>query len=102
MLFNIHPGLKETPSQEDWLISVLPENSKVGVDPWIIAAGVLVRFSLSCQCWELSINKHCAHHAVQEQRHKANTVPPPKVLEQQVKFPPLCCALKTFGFKIKR
>lgn len=32
-------GLKDTPSQEDWLISVLPENSKVGVDPWIIAAG---------------------------------------------------------------
>ncbi|XP_047221882.1 xaa-Pro aminopeptidase 1 isoform X1 [Girardinichthys multiradiatus] len=31
-------GLKETPSQEDWLISVLPENSKVGVDPWILAA----------------------------------------------------------------
>ncbi|XP_051979920.1 xaa-Pro aminopeptidase 1-like isoform X1 [Xyrauchen texanus] len=31
-------GLKETPSQEDWLINVLPENSKVGVDPWIIAA----------------------------------------------------------------
>lgn len=34
-------GLKETPSQEDWLINVLPENSKVGVDPWIIAAGRL-------------------------------------------------------------
>lgn len=34
-------GLKETPSQEDWLISILPENSKVGVDPWIIAAGRL-------------------------------------------------------------
>uniref|UniRef100_A0A8C8MDP0 Xaa-Pro aminopeptidase 1 n=1 Tax=Oncorhynchus tshawytscha TaxID=74940 RepID=A0A8C8MDP0_ONCTS len=31
-------GLKETLSQEDWLISVLPENSTVGVDPWIIAA----------------------------------------------------------------
>ncbi|XP_062845628.1 xaa-Pro aminopeptidase 1 [Trichomycterus rosablanca] len=31
-------GLKETPSQEDWLINVLPENSRVGVDPWIIAA----------------------------------------------------------------
>ncbi|KAG1939871.1 xaa-Pro aminopeptidase 1 isoform X1 [Pimephales promelas] len=31
-------GLKETLSQEDWLISVLPENSRVGVDPWIIAA----------------------------------------------------------------
>uniref|UniRef100_A0A672QD35 Xaa-Pro aminopeptidase 1 n=1 Tax=Sinocyclocheilus grahami TaxID=75366 RepID=A0A672QD35_SINGR len=31
-------GLKETPSQEDWLVSILPENSKVGVDPWIIAA----------------------------------------------------------------
>ncbi|KAI4874035.1 hypothetical protein NFI96_019580 [Prochilodus magdalenae] len=31
-------GLKETPSQEDWLISILPDNSKVGVDPWIIAA----------------------------------------------------------------
>ncbi|RXN33656.1 xaa-Pro aminopeptidase 1 isoform X2 [Labeo rohita] len=36
--FNGSAGLKETPSQEDWLISVLPENSKVGVDPWIIAA----------------------------------------------------------------
>jgi len=35
----LYPGLKETPSQEDWLISILPENSKVGVDPWIIAAG---------------------------------------------------------------
>ena len=34
-----YAGLKETPSQEDWLISILPENSKVGVDPWIIAAG---------------------------------------------------------------
>ncbi|MBN3297236.1 XPP1 aminopeptidase, partial [Amia calva] len=31
-------GLKETPSQEDWLISVLPDGSRVGVDPWIIAA----------------------------------------------------------------
>ncbi|XP_023676082.1 xaa-Pro aminopeptidase 1 isoform X2 [Paramormyrops kingsleyae] len=31
-------GLKETPTQEDWLISVLPDNSRVGVDPWIIAA----------------------------------------------------------------
>uniref|UniRef100_A0A8C9T7T5 Xaa-Pro aminopeptidase 1 n=1 Tax=Scleropages formosus TaxID=113540 RepID=A0A8C9T7T5_SCLFO len=31
-------GLKETLTQEDWLISVLPENSRVGVDPWIIAA----------------------------------------------------------------
>ncbi|MGH0129266.1 UNVERIFIED_CONTAM: hypothetical protein FKN15_051369 [Acipenser sinensis] len=31
-------GLKETPSQEDWLLSVLPEGSKVGVDPWIIPA----------------------------------------------------------------
>uniref|UniRef100_A0AAY4DW54 Xaa-Pro aminopeptidase 1 n=1 Tax=Denticeps clupeoides TaxID=299321 RepID=A0AAY4DW54_9TELE len=31
-------GLKETPSQEDWLIGILPENSRVGVDPWIIAA----------------------------------------------------------------
>lgn len=39
MLCCLYLGLKETPSQEDWLISVLPENSKVGVDPWIIAAG---------------------------------------------------------------
>ncbi|XP_072094981.1 xaa-Pro aminopeptidase 1 isoform X2 [Mobula birostris] len=30
-------GLKSTPSQEDWLIKVLPEQSKVGVDPFIIA-----------------------------------------------------------------
>lgn len=29
-------GLKDTPTQEDWLISVLPEGSKVGVDPFII------------------------------------------------------------------
>ncbi|XP_030058638.1 LOW QUALITY PROTEIN: xaa-Pro aminopeptidase 1-like [Microcaecilia unicolor] len=31
-------GLKKTPTQEDWLISVLPERSKVGVDPLIMAA----------------------------------------------------------------
>uniref|UniRef100_H3AJ55 Xaa-Pro aminopeptidase 1 n=1 Tax=Latimeria chalumnae TaxID=7897 RepID=H3AJ55_LATCH len=31
-------GLKETPTQEDWLISVLPEGSKVGVDPFILQA----------------------------------------------------------------
>lgn len=29
-------GLKDTPTQEDWLISVLPEGSRVGVDPFII------------------------------------------------------------------
>lgn len=32
-------GLKDTPTQEDWLVSVLPEGSKVGVDPFIIPAG---------------------------------------------------------------
>ncbi|XP_038677780.1 xaa-Pro aminopeptidase 1 isoform X1 [Scyliorhinus canicula] len=31
-------GLKTTPSQEDWLIQVLPEASKVGADPFILAA----------------------------------------------------------------
>uniref|UniRef100_A0A6I8P7Q9 Xaa-Pro aminopeptidase 1 n=1 Tax=Ornithorhynchus anatinus TaxID=9258 RepID=A0A6I8P7Q9_ORNAN len=31
-------GLKDTPTQEDWLVSVLPEGSKVGVDPLIIPA----------------------------------------------------------------
>ncbi|XP_067858197.1 xaa-Pro aminopeptidase 1 isoform X1 [Heptranchias perlo] len=31
-------GLKTTPSQEDWLIKVLPEESKVGVDPFVISA----------------------------------------------------------------
>uniref|UniRef100_UPI00398EF0B4 xaa-Pro aminopeptidase 1 isoform X1 n=2 Tax=Pristiophorus japonicus TaxID=55135 RepID=UPI00398EF0B4 len=31
-------GLKTTLSQEDWLIKVLPERSKVGVDPFVIAA----------------------------------------------------------------
>ncbi|XP_072335641.1 xaa-Pro aminopeptidase 1 isoform X1 [Scyliorhinus torazame] len=31
-------GLKTTPSQEDWLIKVLPEASKVGADPFILAA----------------------------------------------------------------
>ncbi|XP_029466206.1 xaa-Pro aminopeptidase 1 [Rhinatrema bivittatum] len=31
-------GLKKTPTQEDWLVSVLPEGSKVGVDPCIMAA----------------------------------------------------------------
>ncbi|XP_056384950.1 xaa-Pro aminopeptidase 1 isoform X2 [Hyla sarda] len=29
-------GLKDTPTQEDWLISLLPEGSRVGVDPFII------------------------------------------------------------------
>uniref|UniRef100_A0A8C9A233 Xaa-Pro aminopeptidase 1 n=1 Tax=Prolemur simus TaxID=1328070 RepID=A0A8C9A233_PROSS len=29
-------GLKDTPTQEDWLVSVLPEGSRVGVDPMII------------------------------------------------------------------
>ncbi|XP_075071823.1 xaa-Pro aminopeptidase 1 isoform X2 [Mixophyes fleayi] len=29
-------GLKDTPTQEDWLVSVLPEGSRVGVDPFII------------------------------------------------------------------
>ncbi|KAG9472152.1 hypothetical protein GDO78_021076 [Eleutherodactylus coqui] len=29
-------GLKETPTQEDWLISMLPEGARVGVDPFII------------------------------------------------------------------
>ncbi|XP_073452013.1 xaa-Pro aminopeptidase 1 isoform X2 [Aquarana catesbeiana] len=29
-------GLKDTPTQEDWLISVLPEGSRVAVDPFII------------------------------------------------------------------
>uniref|UniRef100_A0A7M4EXI4 X-prolyl aminopeptidase 1 n=1 Tax=Crocodylus porosus TaxID=8502 RepID=A0A7M4EXI4_CROPO len=33
-------GVKDTPSQEDWLVSVLPEGSRVGVDPFIISAGV--------------------------------------------------------------
>ncbi|KAJ7325189.1 hypothetical protein JRQ81_018209 [Phrynocephalus forsythii] len=31
-------GLKDTPTQEDWLVSVLPESSRVGVDPFIIPA----------------------------------------------------------------
>ncbi|XP_075467939.1 xaa-Pro aminopeptidase 1 isoform X3 [Ascaphus truei] len=31
-------GLKDTPTQEDWLINVLPEGSRVGVDPFIIQA----------------------------------------------------------------
>uniref|UniRef100_A0A4W3K521 Xaa-Pro aminopeptidase 1 n=1 Tax=Callorhinchus milii TaxID=7868 RepID=A0A4W3K521_CALMI len=31
-------GLKMTPSQEDWLIKVLPDGSKVAVDPFVIAA----------------------------------------------------------------
>ncbi|XP_031760695.1 xaa-Pro aminopeptidase 1 isoform X1 [Xenopus tropicalis] len=29
-------GLKDTPTQEEWLISVLPDSSRVGVDPFII------------------------------------------------------------------
>ncbi|NWW91682.1 XPP1 aminopeptidase, partial [Rhynochetos jubatus] len=38
-------GLKDTPSQEDWLVSVLPEGSKVGVDPFIIPADQWKRMS---------------------------------------------------------
>lgn len=37
--FLTNGGLKDTPTQEDWLVSVLPEGSKVGVDPSIIPAG---------------------------------------------------------------
>lgn len=39
LFFFIIEGLKDTPTQEDWLVSVLPEGSKVGVDPFIIPAG---------------------------------------------------------------
>ncbi|KAJ6669047.1 hypothetical protein lerEdw1_007856 [Lerista edwardsae] len=38
-------GLKDTPTPEDWLVSVLPENSKVGVDPFIIPADQWKRMS---------------------------------------------------------
>uniref|UniRef100_A0A8V0ZD74 X-prolyl aminopeptidase 1 n=1 Tax=Gallus gallus TaxID=9031 RepID=A0A8V0ZD74_CHICK len=38
-------GLKDTPTQEDWLVSVLPEGSKVGVDPSIIPADQWKRMS---------------------------------------------------------
>ncbi|XP_017694861.1 PREDICTED: xaa-Pro aminopeptidase 1 [Lepidothrix coronata] len=38
-------GLKDTPTQEDWLVSVLPECSKVGVDPFIIPADQWKRMS---------------------------------------------------------
>uniref|UniRef100_A0A452IUV8 Xaa-Pro aminopeptidase 1 n=1 Tax=Gopherus agassizii TaxID=38772 RepID=A0A452IUV8_9SAUR len=38
-------GLKDTPTQEDWLVSVLPEGSKVGVDPFIIPADQWKRIS---------------------------------------------------------
>lgn len=40
LFFLILEGLKDTPTQEDWLVSVLPEGSKVGVDPFIIPAGL--------------------------------------------------------------
>ncbi|XP_030309342.1 xaa-Pro aminopeptidase 1 isoform X3 [Calypte anna] len=38
-------GLKDTPTQEDWLVSVLPEGSKVGVDPFMIPADQWKRMS---------------------------------------------------------
>uniref|UniRef100_G1KFD1 X-prolyl aminopeptidase 1 n=1 Tax=Anolis carolinensis TaxID=28377 RepID=G1KFD1_ANOCA len=38
-------GLKDTPTQEDWLVSVLPEGSRVGVDPFIIPADQWKRMS---------------------------------------------------------
>nr|XP_009670644.1 PREDICTED: xaa-Pro aminopeptidase 1 isoform X2 [Struthio camelus australis] len=38
-------GLKDTPTQEDWLVSILPEGSKVGVDPFIIPADQWKRMS---------------------------------------------------------
>ncbi|XP_071985549.1 xaa-Pro aminopeptidase 1 isoform X1 [Engystomops pustulosus] len=40
-------GLKDTPTQEDWLISVLPEGSRVGVDPFIIQADQWKSMSLA-------------------------------------------------------
>ncbi|XP_077205793.1 xaa-Pro aminopeptidase 1 [Paroedura picta] len=38
-------GLKDVPTQEDWLVSVLPQGSKVGVDPFIIPADQWKRMS---------------------------------------------------------
>ncbi|XP_060097682.1 xaa-Pro aminopeptidase 1 [Heteronotia binoei] len=38
-------GLKDIPTQEDWLVSVLPQGSKVGVDPFIIPADQWKRMS---------------------------------------------------------
>ncbi|XP_043911881.1 xaa-Pro aminopeptidase 1 [Protopterus annectens] len=38
-------GLKDTPTQQDWLIKVLPEGSKIGVDPYIIPADEWKRMS---------------------------------------------------------
>ncbi|KAM4636509.1 xaa-Pro aminopeptidase 1 [Discoglossus pictus] len=40
-------GLKDTPTQEDWLISVLPEGSRVGVDPFIIQTDQWKSMSIS-------------------------------------------------------
>ncbi|XP_063818716.1 xaa-Pro aminopeptidase 1 [Pseudophryne corroboree] len=40
-------GLKDTPTQEDWLISVLPEGSRVGVDPFIIPSDQWKNLSLA-------------------------------------------------------
>lgn len=37
--YSVLVGLKDTPTQEDWLVSVLPEGSRVGVDPLIIPTG---------------------------------------------------------------
>uniref|UniRef100_A0A8C6XP21 X-prolyl aminopeptidase 1 n=1 Tax=Naja naja TaxID=35670 RepID=A0A8C6XP21_NAJNA len=43
-------GLKDTPTQEDWLVSVLPQGSKVGVDPFIIPADQWKRMNKVLKC----------------------------------------------------
>ncbi|KAL7990621.1 hypothetical protein Chor_014051 [Crotalus horridus] len=43
-------GLKDIPTQEDWLVSVLPQGSKVGVDPSIIPADQWKRMNKVLKC----------------------------------------------------
>ncbi|XP_071947124.1 xaa-Pro aminopeptidase 1-like isoform X2 [Antedon mediterranea] len=42
-------GIAETPSQEEWLLKVLPEGSRVGVDPFLFPADLFKQFSNSLE-----------------------------------------------------
>ncbi|XP_053548744.1 xaa-Pro aminopeptidase 1 isoform X2 [Bombina bombina] len=59
-------GIKETPSQEDWLLNVLPEGSRVGVDPFLIQTDQWKSMYVSL--------KNGGHHLVPVQENLIDTI----------------------------
>lgn len=52
-------GLPSTPSQGDWLSKVLPVGGRVGVDPFLMATGKVVLYSVIKGCKKIVITVSC-------------------------------------------